>query len=258
MNRFLELITLMEHRRDKILNDLQVMGYTPEMFSGTVAQSILQLSILNESLNCFQSYASHTSLTPNSVYLDLCSLAGRLSAFQPLRNWEKISRYKHDDCGPQFNELILWIRAMLLADGDTIFMHIDFAPDAENRYLMVTLSDEQINCADEYYLAVHCHGNAREIVNAVEKGNNFHITSLKLADKRVRGIKLSETRYPPRYFPALPDTVWFKVERGDASAHIWQMICEERTMILDYAKSVFPELEATLFITMSEHGDAAK
>jgi hypothetical protein len=36
------------------------------------------------------------------------------------------------------------------------------------------------------------------------------------------------------------------------------MIREDHTVILDWARSVFPDLEASLFITLSEHGDTAK
>ncbi len=258
MNRFRELISLMERRRDKILNDLQVMGYTPDMFTGAVGHSIMQLSILNECIGRFVSIAEHCALTPYEMYLQLCSLAGRLSAFQPLRKWENISRYEHENFAPQFNELILWIRAMLLADGDTIFLRLDFTPDRDNRHLSVELTDDNLNRADEFYLAVHCQGNAREIVDAVEKGDNLRLTGLKMADRRIRGVKLTEMRYPPRYFPALPDTVWFLLDRGEASSPFWRMIREDHTVILDWARSVFPDLEASLFITLSEHGDAAK
>ena len=258
MNRFRELITLMEHRRNKILSDLQVMGYTPDMFSGSVGQLIMQLSILNEYISRFSAFAANSSHTPYGIYLELGALAGNLSALQPLRNWEKISSYDHENCAPQFNELILWIRAMLLADGDNVFQQVVFVPDAEQRYLIAELAGEQLRDGCEYYLAVHCHGNAREIVNAVEKGDNFRMTGLQLRDKRVRGLKLDEMRYPPRYFPALPDTVWFKVDTEQNSAHIWQLICDERKIALDWAESVFPDLSATLFITMSEHGDTAK
>ena len=258
MNRFRELVSLMKRRRDKILNDLQVMGYTPELFSGATGHSVMQLSILNESIGRYSSFADHGHVSPYFLYLDLCSLAGKLSALQPLRNWETISRYRHEDSAPQFDELFLWIRAMLLADGGAIFLRLDFEPDAEKRHLALSLKDEHIAGVDEYYLAVHCNGNAREIVNAVETGDNFRMTAPSMSERRIRGLKLIETRYPPRYFPALPDTVWFKVEKEEGSAHIWRAICEERGIVLDWADSVFPELEASLFLTLAGRGDTAK
>lgn len=220
MNRFRELVSLMERRRDKILNDLQVMGYTPEMFSGTAGHAVMQLTVLNELISRFSSFAERGHVSPYFFYLELCSLAGKLSALQPLRNWETISRYRHEDSASQFDELFLWIRAMLLADGGDIFLRLDFEPDAEKRHLTLSLNDEHIAGVDEYYLAVQCHGSAREIVNAVETGDNFRMTAPSLSDRRIRGLKLIEIRYPPRYFPALPNALWFKVEREENSARI--------------------------------------
>ena len=258
MNRFRELVSLMERRRDKILNDLQVMGYTPEMFSGSAGQSVMQLVVLNEAISRFSSFADHGHFSPYFLYLELGSLAGKLSALQPLRNWETISRYRHEDSASQFDELFLWIRAMLLADGGDIFLQLDFMPDAEKRHLTLALTDEHIARADEFYLAVRCHGPAREIVNAVETGDNFRMTAPSMSERRIRGLKLIENRYPPRYFPALPDTMWFKIEKEEGTAHVWRSICEERGIVLDWAESVFPELEASLFITLAGRGDTAK
>ena len=84
------------------------------------------------------------------------------------------------------------------------------------------------------------------------------MTAPSMSERRIRGLKLIENRYPPRYFPALPDTMWFKVEKEEGTAHVWRAICEERGIVLDWAESVFPELEASLFITLAGRGDTAK
>ncbi len=256
-SRLLELNIQMKRRRDKLLTDLTALGYSPEMFSGCTGHSILQLAMLNRYIGRFSSLFNPGRSTPFEIYLELRSFLGELAALQPLRDLETVAEYNHFNFAPQYNELLMNIRALLLADGETGFVRLNFEADQEKRYLQLHLEDKHIFQADEYYLAVQCEADAKTIVGAVEKGNNFRLVSPQFFDKRVRGVKLTEMRYPPRFFPALPNTVWFKLERED-SAEVWRDVCEKRIVVLDWSRTVFPNLEASLFIILSGEGGGLK
>ncbi len=107
--------------------------------------------------------------------------------------------------------------------------------------------------ADDYYLAVQCDAEPRRIVSAVESGDNFKLVNPSAANSRIRGVKLTEERYPPRFLPALPNTIWFKLDRKE-SPRVWAEICNERGILLDWVKDLFPKLEAALYITVLTQG----
>ena len=84
----------------------------------------------------------------------------------------------------------------------------------------------------------------------IETGDNFRLLDKGSKDSRVRGVKLSYVRFPPRYLPVLgSDTVYFKVMKEE-SARLWRYVVEDHMMILDYAPSLFKEFNAKLFIAV--------
>jgi len=227
-SRLQELNKQITSRRDQILNDLTILGYKPELFSGVTAQNIFQLSILNKYISRLNMLVQPGRLPPSEIYLELCSFLGELAALQPLRDLQTCPPYDHFDCAPQFNEMIMRLRALLLVNGEMGFLRINFEQEPGKQYLTAKLSQECIFHAQEYYLAVHCDAEARPVIDAVEEGDFFRLLSPRNQGRRIRGVKLTENRYPPRYFPALPDTLWFRLD-CDESSRVWHDIIEERS-----------------------------
>jgi hypothetical protein len=47
--------------------------------------------------------------------------------------------------------------------------------------------------------------------------------------------------------PVLRDTLWFHLELEESS-RVWREVCEGRAMLIDYAETLFPGLNASLFL----------
>lgn len=116
-------------------------------------------------------------------------MQAELSALQPLRDQESVPEYNHDDCAPQFNELLFLLRALLLASNDANFTRIDFEQQTDGTGLVLKLSDDIVFHADEYYLAVQAQAQVRDIVRAAESGDNFRLISPLSSAWRIRGLK---------------------------------------------------------------------
>lgn len=245
-----ELNIQLRNRRDKILHDLSMGNYSTESLSGGNLYAVLQLQVLNSSERRLSSLLTTNRMTPFGLYLELQTLLGELSALQPMRESGNVGAYNHFDYAPQFMELMTNIRSLIMTEGLSTYMRIDFATSLDNHRRVLKLKDEHLVCADDYYLAVHCDANPRLVVEAVETGDNFKLVNPSAGTMRIRGIKLTEMRYPPRFLPALPDTVWFKLNRTESS-RIWTEVCNERGMVLDWAEELFPNLEVSLFITVT-------
>lgn len=245
-----ELNIQLRNRRDKIMHDLAGGSFSSENLSGANLYKVLQLQTINGYESRLSSLLSCGRLTPFDLYLELKSLLGELAALQPMRDISTTGEYNHFDCYGQFYDLMTHIRSLILAEGLSSYIKIDFEPLEGVHGSALQLKDEHLLAADDYYLALQCSGDIRRIIEAVENGDNFKLVNPASARLRVRGMKLNEMRYPPRFLPALPDTLYFKLDRAE-SRRIWSEICNERAMILDWADEIFPELKAFLFITVT-------
>jgi len=243
-----ELLEQMRRRRAKLLADLTRSGYSADALGGSTLYAVLQLKTINAYEGRISSLLGAGGLTPFALYLELKALLGELVALQPQRDAVPPD-YDHLECGPVFAELILHIRALILAEGASSYMRLDFVPSPDGSSATAKLTDQHLVSADEYYLAVRCEADARTVTSAVERGDNLRLVTPSAAHLRLRGVKLEETRFPPRFLPALPDTVWFRLNREE-SARIWESVRTERELLLDWASAVLPKLEATLFVTV--------
>lgn len=249
----IELNIQIANRKNKLLYDLAAANFTVDAMSGSVLFSVLQLQTLSNYEGRLSSLLHSNRIAPFDLYMELKSLLAELSALQPLREFGVTEEYNHLNYAPQFTKLFTDIRSLIMAEGVSSYIKLPFAKTDGKEYSSLSIKDSQLNDADEFYLALTCAGDPRKIVNAVENGDNFKLVNPSSASMRIRGVKLVEMRYPPRFLPAIPDTIWFKLNK-DESPRIWKDICNEHGMALDWAEEIFPKLEATLFVTVLNQG----
>jgi predicted component of type VI protein secretion system len=168
----------------------------------------------------------------------------------PVNDIREINDYVHYDSAPQFITVINDIRSFIAAEGGITYNRLNFVPIDGGAYLYAALSMENIVQAGDIYLAIHTDADDRTTVEALEQGDTFKLINPEARNVRVRGVKLSELRYPPRFLPVLSRTQWFKLELSESS-RVWNEMCREKGVLIDWAKDLFPNLEASLFITIS-------
>lgn len=243
-----ELCIQIAKRSVKMLRDLTDMGCFGESLSVSALFSILQFQTLNRGKGRIQTLLASGNPTPFELYLELRVLLGELISLHPNREIQPIAEYNHLDYAPQFLDLIQQIRLMILEEGVSGFSKLSFTASENGRGLEVKLKEQHFLNADGWYLAITCDGEPREIVSAVENGDKFKMINPGGHDMRIRGVKLTELRYPPRFLPAIPNAFWFTMQI-DESPIVWKNIHEELGVLLEWGNGLFPRLEATLFVT---------
>ncbi len=233
--------------RDKLLNDLTVAQFKPEAFSGINAYNMMQLRVLNLYENRLSCLLATKNLTPFDLYMELRSFLAELRSLHPMNEIGEIGMYDHSDCARQFNDIINDIYSMIMAEGGARYLRLEFKPDGD--YLYAALTTDSIVKAKEYYLAVQCAAEERQIISALEKGDTFKLINPAAKMMRARGVKLTEMRYPPRFLPTLNDTLWFKLQVSETPA-TWRDIQTEKGILIDYAQNLFPDLNVSLFVTV--------
>jgi predicted component of type VI protein secretion system len=87
------------------------------------------------------------------------------------------------------------------------------------------------------------------MVKSVEEGDTFKLINPQSKQLRIRGIKLTEELYPPRFLPVLSSTIWFKLDLVESS-RVWREITDEQGMVVDFVAGLFPSLELSLYLTV--------
>jgi len=235
--------------RDKAVEILTGLNFKNEDLAGYNAYTVLRLKTLNVYEQRISALVSTGNVSPFDIYLELSSLLSELMAYDPINSIRSIRRYDHEDSAPVFLEIVKDIRSFILSEGSSDFIRLDFKPIDNNRYLYTAIKPEEIFRTERAYLAVQSNGVKDSVIKSVEEGDTFKLINPQSKQLRIRGVKLTEEPYPPRFLPVLPGTIWFRLDLGESS-RVWREITDEGGMVVDYVAGIFPELTLSLFLTV--------
>ena len=245
-----ELIFQLKSAKNSILEQFESDIFDPNSLSGS---KLLQLMILR--IASLYAARLDSELVPGRIstftlYLELISLLSELESLTPSSSYEPIPHYDHDNLKPVIETLLKRIRGILLRGGVSSALAFEFYE--KNSVLQLEDLDERVFSTKNLFLAVQFTGNLRERVDDIEIGDNFRLIDRKSLSDRIRGVKLLEIRNPPQYLPNIAHTLWFRLD-CDNSERIWKYINEEKNMVIDCAGDLFPNLTATLYVSVDSH-----
>jgi type VI secretion system ImpJ/VasE family protein len=237
--------------RDKAIDILTGLNFKNDDLAGYNAYTVLRLKTLNVYEQRISSLMASGNVCPFQIYLELSSLLSELMAYDPINSIRSIRRYDHDNSAPVFLEIIKDIRSFILREGSVDFIRLDFKPLEEGRYLYCPIKPEEVFRTESAYLALQCGGQRDAVVRAVEEGDTFKLINPQSKNLRIRGIKLTEEPYPPRFLPVISNTRWFKMDLEESS-RVWREITDEKGMVVDYVAGIFPGLELSLYLALGD------
>lgn len=245
-----EFVYELKSYKSKILSDIENEGYDPNLVAGPQLLRLLQLQLLNVNITSLSSLLLPQRVSPFTLYQKLSEFLSSLKAFFPLSDSKEVVSYNHFDLYAVFSEIINSIRSLLTSQGRAECLEVNFNFDEKDNCYTALLSDEHIVKARDYYIALKGNNDWKELISDIETGDNFRVMDFGSKDSRVRGLKLSYVRFPPRYLPVTSsDTVIFKVMR-DESPRIWRYIVEDHKMVIDFAPNMFKPFESKLYMAV--------
>lgn len=245
-----ELLFQLRSARSAIFTEFQSRGFDPKLTTAPDLLKLTRLASVNRAIRRLDAKLVPDRITPFELYIELVTLLSDLESENPTLRANPVPKYNHDDLKPVVFELLSRIRAILLQGGVSSALSFAFTDDS-GPFLDLKCDDERVYTAKNIFLAIEFIGNLRDRVADVENGDNFRLIDKASFTDRVRGVKLAELRFPPHYLPNLPNTLWFKV-MNEESPRIWHYITKEHEMIIDSAHDMFPNLKATLYVSVEE------
>ncbi|WP_202108231.1 type VI secretion system baseplate subunit TssK [Succinivibrio dextrinosolvens] len=245
-----ELIFQLKSAKNSIIEQFETDIFDPNSLSGSKVLQLMILRIASLYAVRLDSELVPGRITTFTLYLELISLLSELEAVNPSSSYEPVPHYDHDNLKPVIETLLKRIRGILLRGGVSSALAFEFYE--KNSVLQLEDLDDRVFSTKNLFLAVQFTGNLRERVDDIEIGDNFRLIDRKSLSDRIRGVKLLEIRNPPQYLPNIAHTLWFRLD-CDNSERIWKYINEEKNMVIDCAGDLFPNLTATLYVSVDSH-----
>lgn len=244
-----ELMYVVKKKCEHIIKDLSDSGYNTNNLAGGNLFNVMQLSSLSSYEKVISSLIVTNKVSPFIIYLQLVALLSKLTALQPFSNRDDVMAYSHDNLMEVFKDVVTNIRSIIMAGGYTDYVQYEFILNGD--YYKTQLNSNDIVRASNCYLAVSISGNTDIAKEYIEQGDNFRLINEQDIDKRIRGVKLKELRFPPRYLPVIPNAVWFSLE-DISESEAWSLICRERTAAIELLPESFPDFHGYLFMTFEQ------
>jgi type VI secretion system ImpJ/VasE family protein len=245
-----ELIFQLKSSKNSILTKFDAELFDKDNISGSKILSLLQLRVFTYFERLLRSELVPGRINPYTLYLELMHLLSELESLYPNSEYDSVMPYDHDDLWPVFDSLLKRIRAILLRGDVSSALSFEFYE--KDSHLWLDITDERVFSSKDIFLAIQFTGNLKDRIADVEIGDNFRLIDKASLSDRIRGVKLEEVRYPPQYLPNISHTLWFKLV-PEKSERIWKYIHQEMSMVIDCAKDLFPDLMATLYVSVDSH-----
>ena len=246
-----ESLFQMRSARNSLTTALADEGYDPSAVTPRNLVKLIKLKILMHYENRLNLELVPDRITPFNLYLELVSMLGELQSMDPFSHAEQLQQYDHDDARPAFRHVLDVIRSILMQGGVSSALAFAFKGSDNHSYLELSFDDERITSSTNVFLALSYGGDLVDRVKDIEAGDKFSFLDWDSFGDRIRGVKLVRLRYPPQFLPSLSNTVWFRLMNRE-SERMWSMIAEEKCMIIDCVQELFPNLKATLYVSIEE------
>ncbi len=247
-----ELLFELRNCKTKLLRDLETSGFVPTMATGATVLKILLLQSINVYISSISNILIPDKVTPFALYCELTKLLASLKALYPLSDLQDPMAYDHYNLYPVFDDVIQSIRGLLNTNGKAEFIAIDFKLDEQNKRLCAVFDDSQISKSSEFFIFLEGGLDWKGLIDHIESGDNFRLIDAQSIDSRVRGVKLSYARFPPRCLPLHgSNNAYFKIMQEE-STRMWHYIVEDHRMFIDYAPSLFNGFNAKLYILVEK------
>lgn len=205
-------------------------------------EQLVKLSALNELTVRFAMLVNAPELHPHALYATLCESIAKVTLWDDLRRPRELPAYDHDNCGPVFEELFRYLRA--LVNGMLPKDYIERPFQQKDGGYGVELDYEWFTPNHEMYLGIRSSQQLEEIV-ALFKTINFKLASPRDAEtvyvRRLPGLEFKSAGSVAN-LPKSSDQHYFRISR---TPPYWEHCETERGIFIR-----MPPAEMTKLTTM--------
>ncbi|SIO60635.1 type VI secretion system protein ImpJ [Singulisphaera sp. GP187] len=220
---------------DLLANQVVSRGITFDSQTQGDLQIFAQLRELDQAYPVLAVVAFVDGVHPLAAYLELCRLVGHLAIFDPTRRPPELPRYDHDDLGRCFYGVRQQIDALLDILVEPEYKEQPFV--GAGLRMEVTLEPAWLESSRQMFIGVRCSLDPEECIRLLTKPGqlDMKVGSSDRVDGIFRfgqaGLQFTHTPRPPRALPALPNLIYFQINR-DSEPLEWQNVQKSLTLAI--------------------------
>jgi type VI secretion system protein ImpJ len=202
-------------------------------------EQLVKLQALNELTVRFAALAGAPELHPFQLYLLLCESIGKVTLWDDLRRPRELPPYNHDDCGPVFEELFRYLRALVNSMLPKDYIERPFEQKTDG--YGVELDHEWFTPNHEMFLGIRSQLQPDEILSLF-RTINFKLASprdaMEVYRRRLPGLEFKSAGTVPN-LPKSADQHYFRVSR---TPPYWEHCETERGIFIAIPPADMPKL----------------
>ncbi|MEG0025112.1 MAG: type VI secretion system baseplate subunit TssK [Akkermansia sp.] len=250
MNRLQPLIIHLGNIRNNLIAASRTTDSGIEQQLMQKLEKSQKLTIISGSLSILRNLASLSATPLSYMYMALSELYMELTALRPLQDFELPALYNHENCQPDFDFLIEQIYMLTASESSEWCMKINLIYDAQIDAWFGDVDPDMLTAAIDIYVGISYTSQPRKIADLVEQGDVFKVTSASQANKRIRGLRLIEERYPSPVLPSQTNILWFRAQKHTQN-NTWIDIRTEGKCGIAWSKEALPDIKTDMYLILS-------
>ncbi|RMF85804.1 MAG: type VI secretion system baseplate subunit TssK [Planctomycetota bacterium] len=203
-------------------------------------EQLIKLQALNELTVRFGALVSSPELHPHVLYMTLCDAIGRVTLWDDMRRPRELPSYNHSECGPVFEELFKYLRALVNSMLPKDYIERPFEQKTDG--YAIELDYEWFTPNHEMYLGIRSPLQTEEILSLF-RSINFKLASprdaLEVYRRRLPGLEFKSAGTVPN-LPKSADQHYFRISR---TPPYWEHCETERGIFIAMPPNDMPKLD---------------
>jgi type VI secretion system protein ImpJ len=209
------------------------------------------LYTINSRLPVLRHFLQADQVHPETLFLEMLSLAGALTTFSPKMEPRDLPKYEHEQLGPCFIALDATIAELLETVVPSNFVALPLKPLRDTIYAAAIDKDKYFENS-RFYLAISSDMREAELISrtpALAKAcSATHIE--QLIRQALPGLKMTHVPVPPRAIPVKLRYQYFSLER---TGPVWDAILRSRNFGVHIPGEIpNPEMELIILFANPE------
>jgi type VI secretion system protein ImpJ len=239
------LIEVLVARSSQLAGSRRQRNQSLADFSASDVANFWLLYTINSFLPVLRHLMEATRVHPESLFVQMLSLAGALSTFSQKIEPRDLPKYEHEDQGKCFIALDAIITELLDTVVPSNFVALPLKQLRDSIYATAIDKDQYFENS-RFYLAISADMREADLIsrtpNLAKTCSATHIE--QLIRQALPGLKLTHVPVPPRAIPVKLRYQYFSIERSGA---VWEAVTRARNFGV-YAPSEIPNPEMELII----------
>ncbi len=214
-------------------------------FSASDVANFWLLYTINTNLPVLRHMLQSDRVHPETLFLQMLTLAGALTTFSPKLEPRDLPKYEHEELGPCFIALDAMIAELLETVVPSNFVALPLKPLRDSIYATAIDKDKYFENS-RFYLAISSDIREAELISKTPQlakaCSATHIE--QLIRQALPGLKMMHVPVPPRAIPVKLRYQYFSLER---SGPVWEAIVRSRNFGV-YVPGEIPNPEMELIV----------